>query len=793
MASKKLESLQGASRGQQRHWIITWFSELLSTTFSISLIATIIAILQQHNGKPQPEFFLSLTLNGLLQLLITAAQFSFSYPLARGLAQLKWLWFLPHAQEHRRSLYSFEVYDEACRSNLWGSVKLLFRLRGGDWDRTSVITYAAALVLASAVLSGPSTQQVLTFDTRTLSPLPNGTATLNRVTYLSLMNGAPDVDQADNESNVLLLQAALFEGGQAAVANPASNQSWSEHKTVITPLEPHCSTLDCTWEPYSTLAICAKVIDVTDLNRTATAMYRNKVLQDIEKHWTGNLNRTATALEAMYEAGGSRHIAMPDYQRVNYVAVSDTDEPLVPVSLQSESLRRASFVEFVVAHTDDAVDMISKARWTEKEKFRLLAMQFFFCVKAFETRVTAGVVETRLLGETIDVVTSQSTAHTLNVGWWEYNTADKRPSPADVKKDDSREASGSHIALAAPPGLHQNRSYKVHMYTAKVLGGDLRGSINGLTVFQDRVTAYYLSNRSLLSTILPITLHGTQQSKTNTTVEERRDNLSALAQSIADSLTNMLRSPLSPYNNKANNQPAIATGTAFSPIPLIRVRWPWLALLVSQVAATVLILAIIINMTARRSHGMHQGQVVPKDNSIATLCALDTDLRERLGLLGDVERLNQGSKGMDVRLEWRRRGGGGLVLVEDAGGDDDNRDDRGLGSLLSTAQACLEWSIIDDYVNSRVVFNFKDNGVVTCSGSWYSWQGGEGGTYWAPTCKSGYRAEVSICSPGQPCPKPTWLVTYGAPHDVFTWNTGWSSVTYNGKNAYKASGKRYGC
>jgi len=117
----------------------------------------------------------------------------------------------------------------------------------------------------------------------------------------------------------------------------------------------------------------------------------------------------------------------------------------------------------------------------------------------------------------------------------------------------------------------------------------------------------------------------------------------------------------------------------------------------------------------------------------------------------------------------------------------------GLGSLISTAQACLEWSVIDDFTNSGVIFNFKDNGSVKCLGTWYTWQGGSGQYYWAPTCSSGYRVEVSICGATGPCPRSDWHVTYGTPHGIYTWNTGWSSVDYNGKAAYKASGKRYGC
>ena len=74
---------------------------------------------------------MSTTLNALVQLLTTAAQFLVTIPIFRALSQLKWLWF----SSGTRSLASFQIYDDASRGGL-GSWKLLFGLgSGGVFDR----------------------------------------------------------------------------------------------------------------------------------------------------------------------------------------------------------------------------------------------------------------------------------------------------------------------------------------------------------------------------------------------------------------------------------------------------------------------------------------------------------------------------------------------------------------------------------------------------------------------------------------------------------------------------------
>lgn len=145
-------------------------------------------VLKVHEGKQQPELPLEVSLNGVIQFIATLAQFAFAYPLVQALSQLKWLWFIP---SDPRPLTNFEAYDDACRGG-WGSVRLLFRLRGSGFS-SRLLTQLAALVMASTVLTGPLTQQAMAFQP-VLQPVPgqsSGGSHANRVTsFATRSNGA---------------------------------------------------------------------------------------------------------------------------------------------------------------------------------------------------------------------------------------------------------------------------------------------------------------------------------------------------------------------------------------------------------------------------------------------------------------------------------------------------------------------------------------------------------------------------------------------------------------------------
>ncbi|KAK4443187.1 hypothetical protein QBC34DRAFT_478369 [Podospora aff. communis PSN243] len=681
------------ARQRSQNWMQTWTPELLSAALSIALLVVTIVILQTYSDKPQPEFALSLSLNGLLQILITITQFAFCYPLARGLAQLKWLWFLPSIGSRdasSRPLHKFEVYDEACRSNLLGSLRLIFRLGWGGRNR--LVTHAIALILASAALTGPVTQQVLSIDTETLGPAPNGTATVGRVVTLNQMSpsGIFETEYADS----LSLRGAIFNAGQAT----STRKIGQSRQAVVPPLEPRCSTASCEWKRYGSIGMCGRLVNMTSSsNKTATRPFLRKIPGSIDTAMSLFINATTEEVEEGFRTG-EPILGSPVYQSLNYVTVFASDEPALPDE-QSEAFKRASALELVVGYTDEMLDMVSDAKRNNIDKFRFLAMQFWYCVKTFETRVLDGVHETREIESDVQIDLSKSTSHTLNTAWGRYRTSDElgpldpATASAGFREMDMARCADAYVSrmnrslvLTGPPALEGDETaYRIDGCTAWLLGAHMATDMQGLSIFGSQVSYEFLVN-GLLGQPLGQALYGginvtsleqnISAPSNNLSDATRWENVEVLVTSIADSLTNMMRASAP---SLIGNDDAMAVGVALAPIALIRVRWAWLSLMAVQVALTAVLLATVIVVTCRSEVG-----VVPKDCSIATLCTLDLQLRSKLGPLSeDMTGLRQRSKGLKARLErrpWDEGGEAELLLVEETA----DGSDVGSGKYSST-------------------------------------------------------------------------------------------------------------
>ncbi|KAK4451387.1 hypothetical protein QBC34DRAFT_493069 [Podospora aff. communis PSN243] len=615
--------------GQLPLWIRTWAPEILSLTLSICLVATIVGILQAYDGKPQPDLGPTLTLNGLIQFIATIAQFTFSYPLARGLGQLKWLWFLPRKPHPLRD---FEAYDDACRGS-WGSLKLAFRLRGGSGIRDRLLTQVAALVLASAILNGPFTQQALVFDTSIESPSLNGTATLTRVSTMSRsVDGSVSIDDLGN----IAMRSAIFHAAQATT---------DRFRPHIMPLAPNCTTARCEWEPYNTLGICGKLVNLTATNLTGTRYHREWTLATIEQY----LNNTFIGMpEAQDPEIQATLTALLEPMR--YVSIYSHLDPSVQLP---EDLMKAASAELIVAYSDDGnIDMVTSARFSNIDKFKFLAMQFFYCTRTFQTRVIDGVPETKELGRAIQVVSS--TVRTVNPAWNE----DMRTPPEGLRFESPCPSivKNQTLVLAPPPASGRDgETFTIDACTGLLASGELIGSSNGMGLYVDK--AGYVANIGILSTPVGLALQGGLGSQPGPLDQATQwSNMELLVNNIADSLTNMLREAGPSF---VGNEDGILEGIAYAQLPLIRVRWGWLVLAMVQVVLCAIILGIVIHITSKTDVEAR------KDSSIAALCALDSSVKEKLGPWMNMKGAKSGSALLKVRLE-KTEEGYQLCLVDES-------------------------------------------------------------------------------------------------------------------------------
>ncbi|KAK7747175.1 hypothetical protein SLS62_009117 [Diatrype stigma] len=159
-------------------------------------------------------------------------------PITSCLSQLKW----DHFQYRPNTLDHIQLYDEASRGP-WGSLRLLFTAR------VKVLSaWALALVSLFALGIEPSAQQML-IPLQRQAPLLNVTAQIGRAgnyTYKALWTSSHQSGSGPRNINPerLKLQMTIANGALGSVA-----------KVNIDCPEP---AEECRWEPFKTLAVCAK-------------------------------------------------------------------------------------------------------------------------------------------------------------------------------------------------------------------------------------------------------------------------------------------------------------------------------------------------------------------------------------------------------------------------------------------------------------------------------------------------------------------------------------------------------
>lgn len=97
------------------------------------------------------------------------------------------------------------------------------------------------------------------------------------------------------------------------------------------------------------------------------------------------------------------------------------------------------------------------------------------------------------------------------------------------------------------------------------------------------------------------------------------------------------------YEWRTSNTTVYATD--YEQVMVIHVRLQWMALIISQVILTAVVLAFVIHKTQ-----MNEMEAL-KGSSIASLCVLDPRMRSDIGRLSDIQAARKDASGFNVRLE----------------------------------------------------------------------------------------------------------------------------------------------
>ncbi|KAK3346472.1 hypothetical protein B0T25DRAFT_583661 [Lasiosphaeria hispida] len=576
-------------------WV--WSPEIVSCIVGILIFVAIIIILRVFDGKEQPELVLGLTINSILQYLTSFAKLALFVPIVEGLSQLKWLWFASEP----RSLREFQLYDEATRGGL-GIFKLLFRLKG---LLKSPLLWLASSLLISGIFTSAVTQQVVTIESDlALSSSPDAVAVAPRASIYSRWNGRefelePN-DQLDLEQVIL----------DAAYLKPT---------TSVQPLDPNCTTADCLFPRFGTLAICANTTDAT--GNTSPGI--PQLLGVLANATIANLNNRSRPgyieLPRSYLAGGSI-MGLPSH-------------------LFSKQTTAAALADIMFIYTANAVE----PTLLQPRDLRFVEVILYACVKGFDSHVAQGVRTTEEIGSTSSIILSGGSNMTSLNGPWNLEKYETDPQVAC-----SPGVAGLMVGFAPPEGV--SGKYQVDLCTALMTSSVLNQYMAGFIALKEEDKSGQQAV-GMISSALGIALYGGFMGDTpspNVQVE----NLRGMASNMANGLTNMIRSKGASYTNSSG----AVLGEALSARAVVRVRWAWLALLAAQLLLAIVFLIGVIVTTHR------DGVQVIKSSAIATLCVLEDGTKGRLGPVGDVKQLS--SLAGDVRVKLRCDGS---LRLADAG------------------------------------------------------------------------------------------------------------------------------
>lgn len=599
---------------------LLWTTEILVLLGGLLCLLAIVVILHRADGRPPPQWPLNTNLNTIVAFLASLAKVTFVMAIVEALGQLKWMWFL---SAKPRPLMDFQVFDQATKGG-WGSWKLLFRGKG--W-----LASFGALILVSGLMTGTFTQMAITYPV-ILAEARNGseTATVERATGFSVYDGGEKLIPGPFEA--VREQQAVYQGGFYPPDEEAPH------------LSPVCSSGDCVWPVYGSLAVCSGVVNLTEQGNPP--LLEN--LRDVTAKRLQILYASIKSNGDIYGWTNFQAQALPGFYPVILGPMFS------PSSGFNDSVKNLILNDNFVAYP---VRMLNSSEPLDMDAFHFLGLTFWWCAKSYESRVKAGEHTTTEVSTRSELKASSTRANntdTLNMAWsHEFY-------PCYTAGTCNATFGSAAVELLPPSDIPEKADpYTVNVWTGLTVSGLLAATMWD-SVLMDPSHGVVTSNGGGVAKAFALSVLGDFMAPT----PEPDDQLGSARQvagNIARTITNLVRKESSHFT--AGSDPVV-NGTVYTPQAFVRVHWPWIAVLSLQMGFTAVFLLLTILSTAARK------MQVFKSSSLATLVALGPEVREELGGMGRVDGLRERAGGMRVRLE-RGTGGGvvGLGRVRDGDGE----------------------------------------------------------------------------------------------------------------------------
>jgi hypothetical protein len=397
---------------------------------------------------------------------------------------------------------------------------------------------------------------------------------------------------------------------------------------------PLCSSGECSWDTYGSLALCSDVVNITEsINNSALDALR----QNAFRRASNLFNNTFSMIS---------DISYDNYMLQAVPASFPVIIGPVPNATGSfnESVSNLMASNHYIAYADELLTNVT----VTPDRFKFLEFGLYWCTKSMVTRVEAGNPRTLEVGRA--AVPLNTTPSPLNFSWSRLFYACYMTGSCNTT------LGGQEVSLAPPPGVDGHEVYKVDVWTSLIASALISASAYDALLL-DTFRGVVASNGGGLGAAYGLSLFGDFMASSIPNPQEQLDGAKNVTDNIARSLTNRLRTVET--QSLFGNRTSQVQGTVYSPEQFVHIRWAWMSLLITQLGlATLFLIATIVKTY------VHRVQVL-KGSALAMLGGLDAATRMDLGGIDDMDRLKRKAGKLHVKLETHGGSGAALWLAKD--------------------------------------------------------------------------------------------------------------------------------
>ncbi|KAK8024283.1 hypothetical protein PG993_012349 [Apiospora rasikravindrae] len=221
-----------------------WLLELLAVLLGVGCMVAMVVVAIHSDNTLVSDWSLLIGINALFSVLVTISKAAMLLSISECIGQIKWL-YLAKTECHLDALSAF---DDASRGP-WGSLLFLSPWSINVWPQMARLGEFLTLV---AMVVGPFAQQTVDIRTERMSGVSGANSSLLFTTIFDTGDlNTTDVNSNDEFKPTFLderLQGAFFNGIFALGSN----------------FQYTCTSGNCTWPSFTSLAMCSKCTDVTE-------------------------------------------------------------------------------------------------------------------------------------------------------------------------------------------------------------------------------------------------------------------------------------------------------------------------------------------------------------------------------------------------------------------------------------------------------------------------------------------------------------------------------------------------